>query len=575
MEFFDTLRQVKTNWNPYKTWELEQRKKEKQNEKLRQKYPPTQEELKRAEQYGRTIVDVINTMDQHSIDKSEDASLMIQNAIFVTSTIASGIVGFATGMLTVPLRKKNKINLPPSIIGILATTTCMGVFHMVGEIWGAQIEKQASRIARFQTRRDDLKDPRHFVIYNEQQIEEAKKLAASLPEVEEKKKDISLKNSFNPIKAVKTAKKTTDSLKKDYSSYKNWQNNHLKMEAAKLEKFKNITLTPEEKSKAEKDRDNILMTIRKIENSSLNYLMNMKMAISTLVLLVDTAAFTLGFGIIKLVSHLQKTKVIKEKSTFAGVTKMMSLKLAPLFALALISPSIKLMKDAARIGRFKAKQELLSDPQNFIAFDSEQRKSVTIEDEQESRRKGFFTTVKNDIASMKQLKKDYEEYSHYLKTTRKEELKLNKALEEVKITDEQKKEAEMLQKKAFYSFEKMDEKSQRFTDDTDAGVDIANSLIMSPIGIAAKIFTMTYYGKIAKKNKNIELKTIKDMYTILKHFNTKDILKVAGIGLIPSIIHIPLLFKGIQIKKEAGKIGVMTAMQDLDDPKHFTDDPES
>lgn len=38
---------------------------------------------------------------------------------------------------------------------------------------------------------------------------------------------------------------------------------------------------------------------------------------------------------------------------------------------------------------------------------------------------------------------------------------------------------------------------------------------------------------------------------------------------LPSFINIPLTIKGIQIKKDAGKIGVMTAMKDLDNPKNF------
>lgn len=572
MEFFETIKLVKSNWQPYKVWEIEQQKKEKQNEELRKKYPPKPQELEHAKQYGRTIVDAINIMDQHSIDKSEDAALIVQSAIMGASLITSGLVGITTGLF---LKKHPKIcskaNLPPSIIALLSTTVCMTTFGMISSIWGAQMEKQASRIARFQTRRDDLKDSRHFVVYTQEQLDKAKEIAKTLPEIPETK-DSKSKKSWNPITSFNLASKTTKELRRDSISYNDWKKEHQKSENLKNEKFKNINLSSEELSNAEKNRDNITNVIKKIENSSLNYLMNMKMAIITAVILTETACLGGGFGVLKLIEHLQKKKVIPEKSVLAGAIKLFSIKLAPLIGLLALTPSIKLIKDAARIGRFKAKQELLSSPENFISYDSEQRKTATLVQETKENPKGFWAQLKKDFEDIKQLKKDSKEYYQYMKTVRKEELKLDKALEKVEITNIQAKEAAELQKKAFYAFEKMDEKAQRFTDDTDAGVDIAKQLLMSPLHIAASIATFMYYGKIAAKHEQGKLKEFKDTYLVLKFFKTKDFLKVVGIGIIPVIIDIALNFKGIQIKKEAGKIGVMTAMQDLEDPKNFIDE---
>ena len=260
-----------------------------------------------------------------------------------------------------------------------------------------------------------------------------------------------------------------------------------------------MDISPDEISKAEKDRDNILNTIRKIENSSLNYLMNMKLAITTLSILVSGLSVGAGLVGFKLVENLQEKQIIKRNANSAGFGKFSAMNLLPIFGIFLIAPIIKLFKDAARIGRFKAKQELLSKPENFITYDDEQRKSTGTVQEPTIESKGFTAKFKQDFMAIKQLKKDYEEYHNYMKTQRKEELKLDKALEQVEITDKQMKDAEKLQKNAFHSFEKMDEKAQRFTDDADAAVDVSRKAIITPIAIAAKILTFSYYAKIAVK----------------------------------------------------------------------------
>lgn len=572
MEFFETIRLVRKNWQPYKVWELEQQKKEKQNEELIKKYPPTPKELEHAKQYGRTIVDVINTMDQHSIDKSEDAALMVGGIKTLGKITLSAIVA---GVSMLFLKKHPNIplkaNLPPSIIAILSTGTFMSLYSMITLIWTAQMEKQASRIARFQTRRDDLKDTRHFVIYTQKQINEAEKIAKTLPEVKEKNQ-LTLKQSLNPIESFMQAKKTTTRLRKDYTSYLEWKKDYQIAENLKKDKFKNMSLSSETLSKAEKDRDNITNTIRKIENSSLNYLMNMKTAMMSALIIVEGTAICIGLCVLKIIEHLQKKKVIKDKTTIGGTSKLFSVKLAPFLGLFVLAPSIKLLKDASRIGRFKAKQELLANPQNFIAYDNEQRKKTQNTIKPDNKPISFVAKLKKDLQDIRQLQKDAKEYYHYKKTTRKEELKLDEALKQIKITDEQLNEAKNLQKQAFYAFEKMDEKAQRFTDDTEAGVNIARIMIMKPINIAASVLTFVYYGKIAAIRGNGKLKEFPDIFKVLKHFKAKDVIKVVGISLTPQIIDALLTLKNIQIEKEAGKIGVMTAMQDLEDPRNFIDE---
>lgn len=576
MEFFDTLSQVKSNWSPYKKWETEQSKKEKQNEELRRKYPPSQEELTKAKNYGRTIVETINTMDQHSIDKSEDAALVIKNA-----TTGLGFIGLFLGSTVgVALKHlpqtKAKFKAPDFILGVIGGAIGASLAGLFGEVYGAQIEKQASRIARFQTRENDLKDYKNFVIYNDEQLEKAEKIAQTLPEVEENKKDITIKKSFNPIASFKKAKKTTDELREDSKAYSQWKEKFEKTEKEKKENFPNMKVPPEELSKAEKDRDNILHTIKKIENYSLNYMMNMKLTIFSAQLALDGAGLGIGMGIYAIINGLQKKHILKEKSAFVNWAKSAGIKFIPIAVIiGTIGPTVKLLKDSARIGRFKAKQELLNNPQNFIAFDDQQRKNLDVGQMSQNKaikEEGFIEKFKKDLNEIKRFKKDYNEYHNYMNTERKHELKLQEALKQVEITKEQEIQAKELQKKAFLSFEKMDEKAQRFIDDTDAGVDVTRHTITTTISTICKVLVFSVFIKKANAYNNGKELGFKDMFTLYKHFTTKDIFTLLGIGLIPTAVNIPLAVKGIQIKKEAGKIGVMQAMKDLNDPKNFLDE---
>lgn len=577
MEFINTIRQVKANWEPYKKWDIEQQKKEKQNHELLKKYPPTKEELEHAKQYGRTIVDVINTMDQHSIDKSEDASVNLSYKLTLAE-FAIISLGFLSGLWANKNYGKKYPQVAPYMkyIGIMAITT---LTNPILSIYQSKVSKQASRIARFQTREQDLKDSRNFVVYNQSQIDEAKSIAKNMPEVNENRKDKFDSSIFNLWKNFKLTKKTAEILEKDEVNYEKWKEDYLKKEALKQENFKNINPTPEELNKAEKDRDMILNTIKKIENTSLNYLNNMEMATHWIKIGVSSGFLGIGAGLVSLVTLMQKKNILPKK--FKGEILLLGSLMfgVPIIGtMSTLGPMNKMLKDAARIGRFKAKQELLNNPENFIAFDEEKRNSIKLKEENTefTKQKGLWKRFKEDLNSIKQLKKDYNEYKQYMDTTHKEELKLHEALKQVKITSEQQKESQHLKKNAFQSFEKMDEKAQRFTDDTDAAVDITRHSIGSSIGLITKFMPLIMCGKeIMQANGGKAPDGFIDAcrHVFSGELKPKTFMSVVLVSFIlPKFIRIPLFIKSMQIKKDAGKIGVMSAMQDLDNPKNFLDD---
>lgn len=559
MEFFDTIRQVKNNWQPYKKWEIEQQKKESENEQLRKDYPPTQQDLANAKQYGRTIVDVINTMDQHSIDKSEDASLIVGTYGMFLEGIALALFKPLNDLFNkIPIGKLEHNPNKKLCVGLITAFVEVEVLSSVLNILKAKYEKQASRIARYQTRERDLKDYRSFVVYNKEQIEEAQEIAKTLPDVKEKTKI--RKKGFHPVEDYKNAQKTVNVLAKDNKNYEKWKENYQKEEAIKKEQFKTLNPPQSELDKAEKDRDSLLSTIKKIEFSSLSYLNNMSMVLATAITGVVIGAFFVGHGLNKILDKfIPKLKFIETNPLLLKSIRGFNLTALPLFAPAiLLSTTVKMLKDSARVGRFKAKQELLNNPENFVAYDDEKRKNVSANANCNIKQKTFFQKLMTDFDEVKNFKKDYAQYSAYMKTQHKEELKLDEALKQVEITEEQKNEAIELQKKAFHSFEKMDEKAQRFTDDTDAGVDIAGRLAMGLITCAFRV------NGVIKGN---------DLFDKTKLLSSNRMLKkTLPFFVLPQLAYPFVKAIATRIKKDAGQIGVMTAMKDMEDPKFFLDD---
>jgi len=598
MEFLDSLKQVKENWQPYKKWEKEQDDREFQRQDLHKRTQTPKEDLEKAGQYGRTVVDAINIMDQYSINKAEDVEIMTKPLEgFFPQLGAAVMFPAAWLLLKTPLCKKiikkyesQPIKIPkeietellaainhqmgkdikfipkswvakglivgiPAVLGVVAGTA-------YGCIKARSYEKEGSRIARFQAREVELKDPRHFMIHTKEQIEKGKEIAKTLPEIPDKDKD---RNSLNPIKILMNSFKSVKSLTKDYENYTKWKAGHIKYEDSKSELFNKMNLTPEQVEKAKKDRDNITGVIKKVEINSQNYLSNVEMAMNTVLngeFVVGAAAGLLITGAITLfeklkgkkANSLEKTLQTPDmKSVAALMAKMTIPVLIPTVLIGTTAIySIKAMKEAAKIGRFRAKQDLLNDPHNFIAYNDDQSQQAKELKAPKKEQKGFFGKLKEDVIFFKQFKKDYEKYEKYQETQAKDDIKLREALKKVDVTPEQAQEAKSLQKHAFYAFEKMDEKTQRYADDVEGAADIVKTFVQKAgekIGAFATLFLV---GRTLMRGKIPTWETV-----------------AASVAL--AVVNVPVEIKAIQIKKEAAKIGVMTAMKDLDDPRNFVD----
>ena len=78
MDAINNLRQVKNEWHNCSEWELEQQKSDARFEYLKKNINPNDKDISIFANRGKTLINAINTMDQISINKSENAMISIR-----------------------------------------------------------------------------------------------------------------------------------------------------------------------------------------------------------------------------------------------------------------------------------------------------------------------------------------------------------------------------------------------------------------------------------------------------------------------------------------------------------------
>lgn len=553
IDFINNINLIYKNWTPSKEWESELRKNEKIDKVLIKKYPPSPDEKKYAKQYGNVVINVIDKLDQESIDKSTDALIAI-NTIFSLPTLLApfigGLGGYLTSKASKNLQNQKKISIfNGALIG-------SGIYFILREFISSQLEKETTRIARFQTRNNELKDISNFII-NTQEKNNKNEFSQS------KISKDSTTSKLSAVETYKNAFNTLKEMKKNYKQYKEWKNNLKIKETKAKEKLENIQFTTEELNKAQKDRNKLINTIYKLELASNNEEINFQFAID----LVQFAAKISGATLATLLCLTipQKTAKIKAQSNLVKYTKLLIPFAIPTFSLYLTAILAKFQKDSAKLGRYEKKKELASNKENFITFEDSKRKQINLSnDSQED--KNLVKNIINDIKSIKTMPKRLNEmYSSY-KLPQEQAFDTN-----IKYSNKQIKDAELLQKQLFYTFEKIDEKSEGFSDD----VDVILKTIKTGIGTAVNVFFNIYaLNLLTQKLKDFNNQKIPNFFEGLKLMKNLERKDMIGIFVVPYVIKtiICLVLDSLlaSCRKKTNKVGVMTAINELKDEKLYT-----
>ena len=88
MDFLNSLSQVAKNQKNFKRWENEQHDEEAKREELARRRRHTQAELKQAEELGKTIIDVVDIMDNHSENVAENVETAVDPLSSITTMLA-------------------------------------------------------------------------------------------------------------------------------------------------------------------------------------------------------------------------------------------------------------------------------------------------------------------------------------------------------------------------------------------------------------------------------------------------------------------------------------------------------
>ncbi len=547
MEVYKNYKQYIQFKPEYASWKEERNKTDAQRLAYLKNNPVDEKTKQLDKKRGEIIIHAVNVMDEYSQSNAEDMEVLTEE---IQGQVLGGIMLLGAGLgalaMTIkPLQGKWK-NLVaqkphldelkayiPSFIGAILSIPA----YLPMSAWAAKKQVKASRQGRLEAINKDLSNPAVFAILNETQMQEAKNIAKTLPDEKDKEKGLK-KDILGPIKMIKKL------VKKD----KEYENQKLEFDKKLKENEKNIgkELSQEQVLNAKKDMQLLNKVVEKIDIASQDYAENIELATNAATGLALGGGFLTKFLIDK-TAALLKIKNTNISSAFGwGITLVTTMTMA--------ITSTKLQKQGSRIGRFKAKQEFLKNPDSLIYTDDEKTKQIKDFEPIKQKKK------ENIFKFLVQASKDNKEYNKYKKTKGKEDKKLVKAIQQISLSQSQIQEAKNLQHNTFHTFNKVDEKSQTYSESVEAlGDAIKNPIVLffqlAAMGISVVMLSKKLNNKMSKMQLSKALN-----YTMLPAFTG-----IAG-ALIPSILLDVFITKE---QKKASRIADMIALKELNDFRKY------
>lgn len=602
MGIFNTISEISKNKSNFKRWEEAQRLEEAKREELYQNKQHSEEEIAEAQSTGKTIINAIDVMDNHSESVAENIETATEPIVFLAPFLGTTVGGWAAFKYFINpaskkmnanirkfldtnevhslykkiqkedpkfryldltkkkkikkiknlelrkeaqklfdnnLLKKNSLVKSSYITGGAVVLSSLLLSFIGSIIASTNLQVRGSRVARFQARQE-LVDPKNFVNYTPEQIEQAK--AEMLADKEaEKSKGISKRRKKNKEEKSKLKQGFWGSLinvVKDSKKYKNYKKNE-----SEVTKIVTRELTDGEKARAEKDQEVIQRIVRKVNNEAEKYSENMEVASDVLILGTPALGAVVG-GATSWI--LNKTKLV-DKAIHKSINKNSSEETKKLLHEYEACAKNKKLKGITglikKLGSFsKYAESSISDlkagarevnPSSYfkrgvrIALTSAKGRNwlfgilgsittgfagliIGLKLQKSAARAGRYTAkreiekdprnfigytkeeydeIDDNIPVKKESKfkevvlfiprvlKQYFEYSKYKKTEFKDAKELKKYLHNQEVSDEQLKDAKNLQRKVFNTFEKVDDNSQIYSESMEAAIEIVKPFV--------------------------------------------------------------------------------------------------
>lgn len=581
---FHTISVIRANGDNFKRWEKEENDNDARRKVLSQTNSVDPVTQKAREEIGKKIIDVVSVMDQQSENMAEDIETTHTSFVLPIFSLVGLIIGTLSGLGLSRIHAVEdfankfvgKLELSKNAKAIADKFLEDRMFFpyagqvlgglggtIAGILFGTKWQINASRVARWQAR-ENLTD-KDFVIYTEEQKEAARRKVAASGEYKKEKTQNYLQNITTYFR--------------DKKNYDEWKEND-------RDESKLVTreLSAEEIKQAKADKELTQRIVKKINNRAEEYSENMETAaVFILASNIITAPLTgwvsnfldkklhIGEGLSNFaIKHtaskniqnfikenqkimnpddfLQtlKEKIKEEKlpNNFVNDVKNFITKLVvtPFFkkgfigwGTGLLVPAItgtvalKLQKNAARTGRFMAKKDLLNNPSEFDVYDEEDMKSVS---NVKHKDKPVLQKLKDYLLFIPRCLFETRAYSKYKKGKGKFDLAVNEELKaNANVSEEQLRNARNLKLKVFNTFEKVDEKSQVYSENMEAANEIGQQLLSQAGSVA--IGGAGIYGGclIAEKPQKI----IEPITGLMKKFSKSNFVNKTLNGLLDNI----------------------------------------
>lgn len=499
--------------------------------------PIKADEFNKEIERAKIVLNAVNVMDEHSQSRAEDmeeVAIGVENALVQIGTYAGMGLGALTLYLTngakgfeelgklITGQKSSILKLIPA--GVVTAVSIIGI-AAIGKFWSAKKQIEASREGRIEAMTTDLASVNQFALLDEKQNKEVEEKSKTIHvDKKEAKKATNASRGLGIMSSLKTIFSKNDAIDSKRVEF----NKQMKEQEDNVNSMK---LTKEQELEAKKDKELIQTVVEKIDIASQDYAENAELATQT----VSTLSLGLGGGAFALADKLlSKLKISAKNSKIA----------AGILGFGIIIGGAvmgaKIQKQASRVGRFKARQELLNNPEQLVYVDKEEYQNNDAKAEKD-KKKGFF-------ANLVQIFKDNKEYNAYIKENNTRDIQLRKAKDQIELTDSQKARAGQLQNNVFKMFNKLDEKSQRYSEATEA----FGGCVTDAVSLLTMIPTMIISAKASQSGKMLK---IADFAKIL-------------LSTLPAMIIDIIVTKE---QRNASRIANMQAIKELDDYRHFGD----
>ena len=534
-----TINQItQTYKNEYSTWrETKDMNSAKRQEYLRRNPDKINDyDLQRA----KILLNSVDMMDKSTSSKTEDADTVFDSltsfglGYAAVGGTALGLLISKLGFVKKGIEKITAKNPKSKNIVSMGITALSGVLGILGAYpaysFLSKIESKIYRKRKFETIEKELNDPKIFAVLDENQ---KKVFEKNLAEIEAQER----KNSFT--KEVKKDLKSIKQLTQEAIFYEKKQKEFAKKYERDISLQEN-ELSEKEIKDAKKDRVLLLVMLREINTNAQSYTEKMQSITDNLITLSFAlgSLFTLGY------ERIAKSLKLKSSSLPAGMGLFMLMGSTFFASWA--------QKRAGLVGRFKAKQDLMQNPEQLIYVSSKKTSTINDEDiEINTKQKS------NSLKFLKEFFKNNKEYNEWKKTKGLSGKDISKAIENIELSPEQIQDGKRLQRNLFKTLYKVDKNTRNYSSQIDLMAESTKFPVALLFGSIGSVWGMKHLAKLrsAVKPQDVFKQSAKYIGTI-------------SLFTLPSLIVNSYFAKA---QKMGARISDMMTMKELEDYRFFAD----